>query len=111
MRIKDQQSFDIPDSWEWERLGCIANINMGQSPAGTTMNDTTGMEFHQGKVCFGDKYLKQSNKYTTDAKKIADVGDVLISVRAPVGTIKITKRYNFRILLPYPFLHYLNKSE
>ena len=65
---------------------------MGQSPKGDTISDNEGIEFHQGKIFFGDKYLKKSDKFTTDPKKIALSGDILLSVRAPVGAINITDR-------------------
>ncbi len=88
----EEKPFDIPESWEWVRLGDVALLNMGQSPSGDTVNDKEGMEFHQGKIYFGDKYLNKSNKYTTAPKKIAQPGDILLSVRAPVGAINITDR-------------------
>lgn len=89
---EEEKPFEIPEGWEWVRLGDVGLINMGQSPKGDTVNHIEGMEFHQGKVCFGDKYLKKSDKYTTDPKKISQPGDIILSVRAPVGTVNITER-------------------
>ncbi|RBP42856.1 restriction endonuclease subunit S [Garciella nitratireducens] len=89
---EEEKPFAIPEGWEWVRLGEIALIKMGQSPKGDTVNDNEGMEFHQGKVYFGEKYLNKSDKYTTNPKKVAQSGDILLSVRAPVGTINITDR-------------------
>jgi type I restriction enzyme S subunit len=90
--IKDEEKpFDIPESWEWVRMGNSCNIIMGQSPKGNTVGEE-GIEFHQGKIFFGDKYLKESDKFTIKPKKIAAIGDVILSVRAPVGTVNITKR-------------------
>jgi type I restriction enzyme S subunit len=89
---EDEKPFELPKGWEWVRFGNIALINMGQSPKGKTVNDKEGMEFHQGKVCFGDRYINKSDKYTSAPKKIAQKGDVLVSVRAPVGDVNITDR-------------------
>ena len=62
---------------------------MGQSPPGTTYNETgEGKPFLQGKAEFGE--VNPTNiKYTTDPKKIAPVGSILMSVRAPVGDVNI----------------------
>jgi len=89
---EEEKPFEIPESWEWVRLGEVALVNMGQSPKGETVSDNEGIEFHQGKIFFGGKYLKKSDKFTTDPKKIALPGDILLSVRAPVGVINITDR-------------------
>ncbi|MCR2044279.1 restriction endonuclease subunit S [Anaerosalibacter massiliensis] len=89
---EEEKPFEIPEEWKWVRLGEVALINMGQSPKGDTVNDKEGMEFHQGKVYFGDIYLNKSDKYTTSPKKIAQPDDIILSVRAPVGTINITDR-------------------
>ena len=50
------------------------------------------MEFHQGKIFFGEKYLRPSLQRTTNPTRIAPAGSVLICVRAPVGVVNITTR-------------------
>lgn len=57
-----------------------------------TKIDNDFMEFHQGKICFTDKYISESEFVTTDIKKIAEKDSILLCVRAPVGIINITKR-------------------
>ena len=47
--------------------------------------------FIKGKL-FGERYINKSDKYTSDPKKIVQKGDVLVSVRAPVGDVNITDR-------------------
>ena len=85
--------FDIPDSWEWVRLGSAFAIEMGQSPAGNTVSgNCSGTEFHQGKVFFGEKYIKASDQYTSSPTKFAPKNSVLLCVRAPVGKVNITDR-------------------
>ena len=91
---KDEIPFEIPESWKWMRLGEIANLIMGQSPDGSmvTENAKNGIEFHQGKTNFGTKILNISGKYTSAPKKICPKDSLLISVRAPVGTLNYTNR-------------------
>ena len=91
--LTDEVPFDIPDSWEWVRLGSAFAIEMGQSPAGNTVSgNCSGTEFHQGKVFFGEKYIKASDQYTSSPTKFAPENSVLLCVRAPVGKINITDR-------------------
>ena len=70
-------------------LGEIATITAGQSPPGSSYNeDGDGLPFFQGKADFGDVY-PVTRKWCVAPKKIADAGDILISVRAPVGPTNI----------------------
>ena len=65
----------------------------GQSPKGTSYNENgEGMEFHQGKKAFGESIIESSNVWTSEITKIAEPGDILMSVRAPVGPTNITDR-------------------
>lgn len=65
----------------------------GQSPEGKAYNtDGIGMEFHQGKKAFGIRILEESGVWTTSVTKVAEAGDILMSVRAPVGPTNITDR-------------------
>ncbi|MDP2797395.1 MAG: restriction endonuclease subunit S [Methanoregula sp.] len=80
---------ELPEGWEWKRLGEAADINMGQSPSGTSYNENgNGTPFLQGNAEFGDTFPKHK-KFTTEPSKIASKGSVLISVRAPVGDTNI----------------------
>ena len=92
--ISDEEKlFKIPSSWEWCRLGNISNIVMGQSPDSSTVSDVEGgIEFHQGKASFGKVFINNSGLYCTKPSKIAIPDDILLSVRAPVGTLNITDR-------------------
>lgn len=91
--ITNDIPFDIPDSWQWVRLGMLCNVIMGQSPDGTTISsESNGVEFHQGKLFFDSKYLKKSSIITSSPKKIAPINSILLCVRAPVGKINITPR-------------------
>lgn len=70
-------------------LSDIAFITMGTSPSGETLNqDGKGEIFYQGKTDFGFRF-PQVRLFTTDAIRYARKGDILMSVRAPVGDINI----------------------
>lgn len=73
--------------WKRVRLGEICDINMGQSPESIYYNELgNGTPFFQGVTEFGLKY-PEIRKYTTKITKLANAGDILFSVRAPVGDI------------------------
>ncbi|MCU4666999.1 restriction endonuclease subunit S [Bacillus paralicheniformis] len=90
---EDEIPFDIPDNWKWVRLGEVFDIIMGQSPKGTSVFEgNEGIEFHQGKVFFGEDYLQNSNQSTNKPTKVVEPNTVLLCVRAPVGIVNITER-------------------
>ena len=69
----------------------ITDIIMGQSPPSSTYNtNKVGLPFYQGKKEFGDLF-PTPDKYCSEPKKIAESNDILISVRAPVGSTNICK--------------------
>lgn len=73
-------------------LSEIAEITMGQSPAGDSLNeDGEGAIFYQGRRDFGFRYPTQ-RVYTIAPTRMADEGDILLSVRAPVGDLNRTDR-------------------
>ena len=75
--------------WRKMKLGEIVNINMGQSPRSEFYNSRgEGMPFYQGVTDFGEKYPKKST-YCSRPTKIAEVGDIFFSVRAPVGDVNV----------------------
>ena len=75
--------------WEKVRMGDVAWINMGQSPKSEFYNlEDIGLPFLQGNRTFGIKY-PYFDTYCSQPKKIAEKGDILFSVRAPVGDINV----------------------
>jgi len=79
----------LPNSWIWTTLGEISEIILGQSPPSSTYNtDGEGLPFYQGKLEFGKLY-PTPRKWCTAPKRIAEKGDVFISIRAPVGPTNI----------------------
>lgn len=70
-------------------LAEIAAITAGQSPPGSTYNDDgRGLPFFQGKADFGEIH-PTVRKWCSAPKKTAEAGDILISVRAPVGPTNV----------------------
>ena len=79
----------LPNGWVWTTLEEISEIILGQSPPSSTYNtDGEGLPFYQGKLEFGKLY-PTPRKWCTTPKKIAEKGDVFISIRAPVGPTNI----------------------
>lgn len=77
--------------WERKPIGEICEVIPGQSPEGKFYNEEgKGFPFYQGKKDFGEKYIRDPRVWTTFATKIACAGDILMSVRAPVGPINFT---------------------
>ena len=72
------------------RLEEIVDVTMGQSPKSEYYNtEKNGYPFLQGNRTFGFKY-PTFDTYTTVVTKFAKAGDVIMSVRAPVGALNIT---------------------
>ena len=72
------------------KLSDIAEVIMGQSPKSQYYNSVgVGTPFLQGNRTFGFK-RPVFDTYTTVVTKKASAGDVIMSVRAPVGDINIT---------------------
>ncbi len=83
---------EIPEGWEVGELSDIANITMGQSPPGDSYNDNQeGIIFFQGSTDFGNRY-PTTRQFTTQPSRYAKEGDILLSVRAPVGALNIAQK-------------------
>ena len=71
------------------RLSNICIITMGQSPDSSTYNkDRNGLPFFQGNADFGEMY-PVVRTWCSEPTKVAHSGDVLLSVRAPIGALNI----------------------
>ena len=70
-------------------LSDVAEVTMGQSPRGKSMNESReGIVFFQGRGEFGSRF-PTIRLFTTEPSRFAKSGDVLMSVRAPVGDLNI----------------------
>ena len=77
----------IPKGWKVERFGEVNNLLMGQSPPGDTYNsEGEGLPFYQGRTDFGFRFPKQ-RIFCTQENRVALPGEILVSVRAPVGDV------------------------
>ena len=75
-------------AWQSRQLGDVAEVIAGQSPHGSFYNESgVGLPFYQGKKDFSDRYINAPTTWTTQVTKVARDGDVLMSVRAPVGPV------------------------
>lgn len=116
---------EIPKGWEVKSLGEIANITMGQSPEGTSYNDEgEGMIFYQGSTDFGWRF-PTVRQFTKKPTRLSKTGDILLSVRAPVGTFNVAKedccigrglsalhsKDNFNSFLLYQMSHFKKKFD
>lgn len=90
-KFVDSELGMIPEGWKVGTLEDIAEITMGQSPAGNSLNENgEGMIFYQGSSDFGFRF-PSIRVFTTEPKRLAVANSVLFSVRAPVGDINVAK--------------------
>jgi type I restriction enzyme S subunit len=91
-RFVDSPLGRIPEGWEVKTSLEACRLVMGQSPKSEYYNTTgQGLPFHQGVSDFGQRY-PSDRIYCTVTNRIAERGDVLFSVRAPVGRINIANK-------------------
>ena len=94
--ITEEIPFSIPNSWTWSRLSGVVKIIMGQSPDGNDVfeaeKENNAYEFHQGKIYFTEKYISSSGKWCKNPPRIANIGSLLVCVRAPIGDVNIVQR-------------------
>lgn len=115
----------IPEGWEKVRLKDIADLTMGQSPESEYYNeDRSGLPFHQGVTNFGIRF-PENKVYCAKITRIANEGDILFSVRAPVGRMNISlekiiigrglaairAKHNYQGFLYYHLKNYFFKED
>lgn len=77
--------------WEIKKLSEICEVIAGQSPESKFYNNKReGLAFYQGKKEFTEKFIGEPTKWTTKITKEAEKGDILMSVRAPVGPVNFS---------------------
>jgi type I restriction enzyme S subunit len=82
----------VPDGWRVEELQNLCRLTMGASPKSEFYNeDGDGLPFHQGVADFGDRF-PEHRRFCTFMERLAEAGEILVSVRAPVGRINVADR-------------------
>ena len=83
---------EIPKGWEVKKLKDVCRLTMGQSPKSEFYNEVgDGVPFHQGVTDFGARF-PTDRLFCTAAGRITEAGDILFSVRAPVGRMNIANK-------------------
>lgn len=82
----------IPDNWVMSKIKFCCDVIMGQSPSSNDVNNESGKYlFMQGNAEFTKRYPAPV-QYCENPNKVSRIGDVLMSVRAPVGEINISNQ-------------------
>jgi len=72
------------------KLKEVVEVISGQSPESKFYNSNgVGLPFYQGRTDFGLLYLNKTENYTEKVTKTSIFGDVVMSVRAPVGPVNL----------------------
>ena len=83
---------DIPQGWEIKKLKDVCHLTMGQSPKSEFYNQIgEGQPFHQGVTDYGDRF-PTDRLFCMVEGRVAEAGDILFSVRAPVGRMNIADK-------------------
>ena len=86
VRFKADDGSEYPE-WEEMQLGNIAVIKMGQSPDSSSYNDKCiGLPLIQGNADMSGR-VSAPQRYTSEPTKECDMGDIIMTVRAPVGFV------------------------
>ena len=80
---------EAPAGWGWASVDDAFDVTMGQSPPSETYNeDGDGLPFYQGRADFGSRFPGR-RVYCSAPARLAEPGDVLVTVRAPVGDVNM----------------------
>jgi len=89
---KDDQPYEVPENWEWVKLGTVSKINMGQSPKSTFVdNNPNNIPLIGGPKDMGEIFPNIS-RYTNKPTKLSEVGDLIITIRATLGKTNFSDR-------------------
>ena len=89
--LADEVPFDIPDSWEWVRLGSVIELQSGQDMTPDKYNDNgKGIPYITGasNIENGNVII---NRWTEYGRAFAYCGDILLTCKGTVGTMAILR--------------------
>ena len=87
--FEESELGEIPMGWTCSTIGKHFKLTMGQSPPGSTYNESGhGIPFYQGRTDFGFRFPYR-RVFCSAPTRLAEIGDTLVSVRAPVGDVNI----------------------
>lgn len=87
LKPKDGDALSLSKGWEVKKLGDVAEIIMGQSPKSQYYNvESIGLPLVQGNADIKERKTIVRN-YTSEITRVGKVGDIIMSVRAPVGEV------------------------
>lgn len=86
-RVPEIRLDGFEEDWENKILSEVTNITMGQSPKSENYTDNPNdYILVQGNADIKDKQVVP-RLWTTEVTKMAEIGDIILTVRAPVGDI------------------------
>ena len=86
------QETKIRSGWDEKKLGDVAELVMGQSPPSSTYNKISdGLPFFQGVKDFNYRH-PLPRVFCSRPSRVAQSGDILFSVRAPIGRVNVADR-------------------
>ena len=87
--IEDEIPFEIPEGWEWARLGCVITLISGTDLATSKLNDGhQGIPYLTGASNFDDGHLIE-DRWTTASTRISHEGDLLFTCKGTIGQMAI----------------------
>ena len=90
--IADEVPFEIPESWEWVRLGTVIELQSGQDMTPDKYNDCgKGIPYITGasNIENGNVLI---NRWTEYGRAFAYCGDILLTCKGTVGTMAVLQK-------------------
>ena len=87
--LEETELGPVPKGWRYSTIGESFILTMGQTPPGDTYHEAgDGLPIYQGRTDFGFRFPSQ-RVFCTAPTRLAEPGDTLVSVRAPVGDVNM----------------------